>query len=75
MQFGLLSLDERPDRPIGDAWEEDLREVVEADRLGFSEALVTEHFGPYRWGPTSSRMLPLVDLFIAKAAGLTKQIR
>src|SRR5436189_4130428 len=70
MEFGLLSLDERPNRVLADAWEEDLQEIVEADRLGFSEAWITEHFGPYR-----SNMLPLADLFIAKIAGLTKQIR
>ena len=46
MQFGLLSLDERPNRSLADAWEEDLREVIEADRLGFQEAWITEHFGP-----------------------------
>jgi alkanesulfonate monooxygenase SsuD/methylene tetrahydromethanopterin reductase-like flavin-dependent oxidoreductase (luciferase family) len=70
MRIGLLTLTQRPTRSYAEAWEEDLREVVEADRLGISEAWITEHFGPFR-----SNMLPLADLFICKAAGLTKQIR
>src|SRR5213594_3332838 len=70
MKIGLLTLTQRPTRGPGDAWEEDLREIIEADRLGVSEAWITEHFGPFR-----SNMLPLADLFICKAAALTKQIR
>ena len=33
MQFGLLSLDEQPSRSLAGGWEEDLREIVDADRL------------------------------------------
>lgn len=71
MEFGLLSLTQRPNRDLADAWEQDLQEVVEADRLGFVEAWVTEHYGPYR----GSKMIPFAELFLCKAAGLTKRIR
>jgi len=70
MKIGLLTLTQRPTRTPGDAWEEDLREIVEADRLGVSEAWITEHFLPYR-----SNMIPFADHLICKAAGMTKQIR
>src|SRR5207244_1799847 len=70
MKIGLLTLTQRPTRTPGAAWEEDLQEIIEADRLGVSEAWITEHFGPFR-----SNMLPLADLFICKAAALTTQIR
>ena len=70
MEFGLFSLTERPTRGPTEAWDEDLQEIVEADRLGFHEALISEHFLPFR-----SNMLPFADLLICKAAALTKQIR
>jgi alkanesulfonate monooxygenase SsuD/methylene tetrahydromethanopterin reductase-like flavin-dependent oxidoreductase (luciferase family) len=62
MEFGLFSNDRRPDRTLGEAWDEDIFEVVTADKLGFSEAWLSEHQTP-------------AELIIAKAAALTKNIR
>jgi alkanesulfonate monooxygenase SsuD/methylene tetrahydromethanopterin reductase-like flavin-dependent oxidoreductase (luciferase family) len=62
MEFGLFSNDRRPTRPLGEAWEEDVFEIVTADRLGFHEAWLSEHQSP-------------AELIICKAAGLTSRIR
>jgi alkanesulfonate monooxygenase SsuD/methylene tetrahydromethanopterin reductase-like flavin-dependent oxidoreductase (luciferase family) len=70
MQFGLLSRNGRSGRTAADAWGEDLWDIVTADRLGFNEAWMAEHV----IGPTPDS-LPSADLFIVKAAALTKNIR
>ena len=70
MEFGVFSHDERHVAIAADAWDEDLREIVLADRLGFTEAWVTEHFSATRPG-----IQQCADLFICKAAALTKRIR
>ena len=62
MKFGLFSNNRRPTRSLGDAWEEDIFEIVTADRLGFEEVWVSEHQTP-------------AELIIAKAAALTSRIR
>jgi alkanesulfonate monooxygenase SsuD/methylene tetrahydromethanopterin reductase-like flavin-dependent oxidoreductase (luciferase family) len=62
MKFGLFSNNRRPARNLGNAWEEDIFEIVTADRLGFEEAWISEHQTP-------------AELIIAKAAGLTESIR
>ena len=62
MKFGLFSNNRRPQRTLGDAWEEDIFEIVTADRLGFDEVWISEHQTP-------------AELIIAKAAALTKNIR
>ena len=62
MEFGIFSNSRRPARTIGDAWEEDIREIVTADQLGFRVAWISEHQSP-------------AELIICKAAGQTKQIR
>jgi alkanesulfonate monooxygenase SsuD/methylene tetrahydromethanopterin reductase-like flavin-dependent oxidoreductase (luciferase family) len=62
MEFGLFCNNRRPERTLGDAWEEDIFEVVTADQLGFHEAWMSEHQAP-------------AELIITKAAALTKQIR
>ena len=62
MQFGLFSNDRRPTRTLGEAWEEDIFEIVTADRLGFDEAWLSEHQSP-------------AELIICKAAGQTGRIR
>ena len=70
MQFGLLSHDDRYTTSPADAWDADLREVILAERLGFAEAWITEHFGAPRPG-----LQQCPDLFICKAAALTKRIK
>ena len=62
MEFGLFCNNRRPERTLGDAWEEDIFETVTADRLGFHEVWMSEHQAP-------------AELIITKAAALTKQIR
>jgi alkanesulfonate monooxygenase SsuD/methylene tetrahydromethanopterin reductase-like flavin-dependent oxidoreductase (luciferase family) len=62
MEFGIFSNSRRPKRSVGDAWEEDIFEIVTADRLGFRVAWISEHQSP-------------AELIICKAAGLTKNIR
>lgn len=77
MKFGLFSAaitDDGDFREIAaETYDEWLSEVVLADRLGFSEAWIAEHPA----GPGHSRpdTLASAELFICKAAGLTKQIR
>jgi alkanesulfonate monooxygenase SsuD/methylene tetrahydromethanopterin reductase-like flavin-dependent oxidoreductase (luciferase family) len=62
MEFGLFSNNRRPDRPIGEAWNEDIFEAEVADRLGFHEIWFSEHQSP-------------AELIICKAAGRTQRIR
>lgn len=70
MEFGLFSNGHRHNRVAAQTYEEDLFEVVTADRLGFHEAWISEHIGLNR--PDT---LPAPELFICKAAALTKRIR
>lgn len=69
MKFGLFSNGYRM-RPVArDSYEEDLHEVVTADRLGFDEAWVSEHVVLRPDG------LPVPEMFFCKAAALTTHIR
>lgn len=62
MEFGLFSNNRRPNRSLGEGWEEDIFEAEVADRLGFREIWFSEHQSP-------------AELIIAKAAGRTERIR
>jgi alkanesulfonate monooxygenase SsuD/methylene tetrahydromethanopterin reductase-like flavin-dependent oxidoreductase (luciferase family) len=62
MEFGLFSNSRRPQRALGDTWDHDIAEIEVADRLGLSEAWISEHQSP-------------AELIICKAAAVTKQIR
>ncbi len=62
MEFGIFSNSRRPQRTSGDAWEQDIAEIVTADQLGLNEAWISEHQSP-------------AELIICKAAGLTQHIR
>jgi len=62
MEFGLFSNNRRPDRPIGEAWNEDIYEAEVADRLGFNEIWFSEHQSP-------------AELIICKAAGRTERAK
>ena len=69
MKFGLFSNGYRV-RPVArDSYDEDLHEVVTADRLGFDEAWVSEHVTLRPDG------LPVPEMFFCKAAALTSHIR
>lgn len=62
MEFGLFSNSRRPTRMPSDAWDHDIAEIEVADKLGFSEAWISEHQSP-------------AELIICKAAGVTRQIK
>lgn len=62
MEFGLFSNARRFNRTTHDAWEEDLREIAVADKLGFDEAWISEHDSP-------------AELIICKAAAMTSRIK
>jgi alkanesulfonate monooxygenase SsuD/methylene tetrahydromethanopterin reductase-like flavin-dependent oxidoreductase (luciferase family) len=70
MKFGIFSNGMRTNKVAADSYEADLEEIVAADRLGYHEAWVSEHLGA--WFPDT---VAHADLLIAKAAGLTKQIK
>ncbi len=73
MDFGLFSNGERTNKVAADTYDEDLAEVMLADRLGFKEAWISEHVGRSQGGRADT--LPVADMFIVKAAALTKQIK
>ena len=58
-----------PDRPIADTYEDDLQTCELADRLGYDEVWIGEHFTSV-WAN-----IPAPDLFIAQAAARTRRIR
>jgi alkanesulfonate monooxygenase SsuD/methylene tetrahydromethanopterin reductase-like flavin-dependent oxidoreductase (luciferase family) len=62
MEFAIFTNSSRPNRSVASGIEEDLYEIVTADRLGFREAWVSEHSTP-------------AELLICKAAAVTSRIR
>jgi limonene 1,2-monooxygenase len=70
MKFGIFSNGLRHNKIAADSYDEDLAEIVAADRLGYHEAWVSEHMGS--WLPDA---VPMAELLIAKAAGVTSQIK
>ncbi len=74
MEFGIWSNGFRPKTSAGEAYDEDIREIVLADQLGFRDAYISEHHGePAHLGRVDT--LPTPELVMCKAAGLTRQIR
>jgi alkanesulfonate monooxygenase SsuD/methylene tetrahydromethanopterin reductase-like flavin-dependent oxidoreductase (luciferase family) len=70
MQFGLFMMPLHPSyRPVADCYDRDIDQLVLADELGIAEAWLGEHFTE-KW-----ENAPAPDLLIAKALGLTEQIR
>ena len=74
MEFGVFSNGIRPHTSAARTYEEDIREIVLADRLGFRDAYISEHHGE---PPYINRIdtIPAPDLMICKLAGLTSRIR
>lgn len=70
MKFGIFSNGLRGNADASQTYDDDLQEIVAADELGFAEAWVSEHMGSWLPDPVA-----LADLLIAKASGVTKQIR
>jgi alkanesulfonate monooxygenase SsuD/methylene tetrahydromethanopterin reductase-like flavin-dependent oxidoreductase (luciferase family) len=72
--LGIFSNGERANQLAADTYDEDLHEIVAADKLGMKEAWVSEHV-PRGDGSTRPDTVPVADLLICKAAALTRQIR
>ncbi len=74
MEFGIFSNGFRPHTSAARTYEEDIHEIVLADQLGFRDAYISEHHGE---PPYINRVdtIPVPELLMAKAAGLTKRIR
>lgn len=70
MQYGLFSMGEHPGRFPRDAYEEDLREIIHAEALGWREVWIGEH---HLNGKVE--VLPAPEMLITKAAVLTRHIR
>ena len=69
MKFGFFMMPlHHPEKELHRMIKEDMETIVLADRLGFDEAWIGEHF-TIPW-----ENLPAPDLFIAKAFALTKNI-
>ena len=73
MEFGLFSNGERGNPVAQATYDEDLAEIVYADELGMDEAWISEHGTFLSWEKPDT--MPSADLFICKAAALTKNIR
>jgi limonene 1,2-monooxygenase len=74
MEFGIFSNGFRPHSIAGDSYNEDIREIVLAEELGFHDAYISEHHGEL---PYINRVdtIPEPDLLICKASALTSKIR
>jgi alkanesulfonate monooxygenase SsuD/methylene tetrahydromethanopterin reductase-like flavin-dependent oxidoreductase (luciferase family) len=74
MEFGIFSNGFRPHTSASQTYDEDLSEIVLADELGFRDCYISEHHGePIYIDKVDT--LPVPELLMCKAAGLTKQIR
>ncbi len=74
MEFGIFSNGFRPHTTAAQTYEEDLAEIIHADKLGFKYAFISEHHGePVYIDKVDT--LPVPELLMCKAAALTKQIR
>ena len=73
MEFGIFSNGFRPHTSAQRTYEEDIREIVLADELGFRDAYISEHHGePPYIGRVDT--IPAPELMMCKAAALTKHI-
>ncbi len=73
MQVGIFSNGNRNNKVAKTSYDEDLYEIIVADRLGIKEAWISEH-GTFLAFQAPDQ-LPCADLLICKAAALTKQIK
>ena len=73
MKFGLFSNGQRRNALAKTSYDEDLQEIILADQLGIDEAWISEHgvFVSFH----APDQLPSADMFICKAAALTKRIK
>jgi len=74
MEFGIFSNGFRPHTTAAQTYQEDLAEIIHADKLGFKYAYISEHHGePVYIDKVDT--LPVPELLMCKAAALTRQIR
>ncbi len=74
MEFGIFSNGFRPHTSAARTYEEDIHEIVLADKLGFRDAYISEHHGePPYIGRVDT--IPAPELMMCKAAALTERIR
>lgn len=74
MHFGIFSNGFRPHSTAAESYNEDIREIVLADELGFRDAYISEHHGEAAYiGAVDT--IPAPDMLMCKAAALTRQIR
>ena len=74
MEFGIFSNGFRPHTSAARTYEEDIHEIVLADKLGFRDAYISEHHGePPYIGRVDT--IPVPELMMCKAAALTERIR
>jgi alkanesulfonate monooxygenase SsuD/methylene tetrahydromethanopterin reductase-like flavin-dependent oxidoreductase (luciferase family) len=70
MQLGLFMMPLHPPyRPIADCYDRDIDQIIAADRLGFTEAWIGEHFTE-KW-----ENAPAPDLLMATALPQTERIK
>jgi len=74
MRFGIFSNGFRPHTAAEQAYQADLEEIVLADELGFEIAYISEHHGEPLYIDKVDT-LPVPELLMCKAAGMTKQIK
>ena len=69
MRYGYFTMPLHPPQvPLADTYASDLEQLVELDRLGFSEAWIGEHL------TSGWENIPAPDLLIAQALGRTERI-
>ena len=74
MEFGIFSNGFRLHTSAARTYEEDIHEIVLADKLGFRDAYISEHHGePPYIGRVDT--IPVPELLMCKAAALTDRIR
>ncbi len=74
MEFGIFSNGFRPHTTAAQTYQEDLAEIIHADKLGFKYAYISEHHGePVYIDKVDT--LPVPELLMCKAAALTERIR
>lgn len=74
MEFGIWSNGFRPHTTAAETYNEDLKEIVLADQLGFKVAFISDHHGEQVYVDRVDT-LPISELLMCKAAALTKQIK
>src|SRR3954469_14906116 len=73
MKLGLFSNGNRNNKVAKLTYDEDIQEIIVADRLGIEECWISEH-GTFLAFQAPDQ-LPSADLLICKAAALTRQIK